>query len=162
MGRRLRAAKELERVLLDLGYQFDRLNTKGRKVYVRAGHADVPVLPTISEREAKFLIQKLQRQHGIKRETNKRNATIIKERQGSARERIKAETEALNRELLDIMRRKDALPVGDLDEFSRSERVAIEHEITRITAERRKWESLMTELPVPLNNSSTHTAGGSQ
>lgn len=138
--------KAMEQKLHSLGYEFCRVNSKQWNVYARCGFPDVVLNPSIAERDARFLVKKLDRLHGVNQDVNKRNAQAIKDRQRLERIRIKAEIDRIDAERADLIRRKQLLPTGDLDSVSRSERMAIEREIQRIEKERRDWVNMMTKL----------------
>lgn len=152
-------AKDLVAALEAQGYEFARVNSSGRRVYTRAGFPDIPVKLTLSEREARFLIKRLERQHGVPQESHKRNAVAVKDRQSVDRDRLKEQLAALGRRRDELLRQKAELLVGDFTDLARADRLALERELDRLQQERREYERLMTVLASPLHNTVTHTAG---
>jgi hypothetical protein len=140
------AFKAMEQKLEVLGYQFSRVNSKKWYVYAQAGFPEVILNPGIAERDAVYLVKKLDRLHGINQDVNKRNAQAIRERRRVDRQRIKAEMDRLDAERAALIRKKELLPTGDLDLASRQQRIAIEREVERIERERREWTQMMTRL----------------
>lgn len=140
------AGKAVEKRLLSLGYQFTRVNSHQWWVFTRDGSPDVTLNPAIAEREARFLVKKVERQLGIEQECHKRNAQAIKDRQRAERDRIKAEMDLLDAERTRLIRQKELLPTGDFDRMARNQRLALERELQRIDRERREFVRLMTQL----------------
>lgn len=140
-----KAFKVMQQKLDSLGYTLDRVNSKSWYVFSRNGFPEITVNPSIAERDAVFLVKKLNRLHGIDQDINKRNAEAIKDRRRIERARIKEAMDRLDAERSEMIRLKEMLPSGDLDTASRQERMAIEREIERIDRERREWVRLMTQ-----------------
>lgn len=139
-------AKAAEKRLASLGYAFERTNSHQWWVFSHPNFPEVTLNPAIAERDARHLIKKIERQHGIEQETNKRNAQALKERRRMERERIRAEMDRLDAERTQLIRRKELLPTGDFDSITRRERLDLERELERIDRERRDWLRMMTQL----------------
>jgi hypothetical protein len=140
------AFKATEKRLAQLGYAFERINSKQWHVFSRKGSPDVALNPSVSERDARHLVTKLERQHGIQQQVNKRNSAAIKDRQRAERERIRHEMDRLDAERTALIRRKELLPTGQFDLMARNERLALERELQRIDRERREFVQMMTKL----------------
>lgn len=138
--------KMMEKKLAALGYEFQRINSRQWRIYAQPGFPEVGLSTAIHERDARLLAKKLDRLHGINQDVNKRNAQAIKDRRAAERSRIRAEMDRLDAERARLIRAKQLLPVGDFDQVSRRDRLAIEREIERIERERRDWLQMMTSL----------------
>jgi predicted RNA binding protein YcfA (HicA-like mRNA interferase family) len=121
-----RQAKELIEALERLGYEYDRTNSKGFLMYVHADGDEVGVSEGIQEHAARQLLRKVERRLGVERDTGKRNAAGIKERQAYLRMRL-AEDIARHREELDAILARKSQRLDGLG------LVATEAEIARIT-----------------------------
>lgn len=148
--------KLVEKKIRQLGYQFDHANACGGWIYTHATLPQVQVNTAMGEHAAVALGKKLDKQLGVVRESNKRNAAAIKSRRESDRRRAKAELDALNARRDRIVAEKLALPVGDISEVDREQRLELEREIESIERERMKWQRLMTELPSAVDNKARH------
>ncbi|TWS25557.1 hypothetical protein FK530_22825 [Tsukamurella conjunctivitidis] len=135
----------VERALTGVGYGFDRTNKSGWSVFTRTGSPDVPVNPRIAERDARHLVVRIEKSHGVAQSTNKRNPEAIRERRAAERARIQAAMDRLDAERAELIRRRELLPSGDFDLMSLSERLRLEREIARIERERREWVQLMRQ-----------------
>lgn len=140
------AAKLVEKRLASMGYEFSRSNSHKWWVFSQAGFPDVTLNPAIAERDARHLLKKVERQHGIEQDTNKRNAQALRERRRAERERIRAEMDRLDAERTQLIRQKELLPTGEFDRMARQQRLALERELQRLDVERRQWVQMMTNL----------------
>lgn len=148
----------IEKKLHQLGYQLDYVNGRGGWIYTHGTLPQIQINPSMNERSAATLGKKLDKELGLVRETNKRNAQAIKSRRADERERAKVELEALDKRRQQILAEKDALPTGDLADLGRDQRLALEREMESIERERLRWQRLMTELPAPIDKSARHRA----
>lgn len=140
------AFKLMEQKLFTLGYEFQRINSRQWRIYGQPGFPEVSLSTCIHERDARLLVKRLDRFHGINQDVNKRNAQAIKDRRAAERARIRAEMDRLDAERAELIRLKEISASADFDTMPRSERLALEREIQRIERERREWVRMMTQL----------------
>lgn len=148
--------KQVEKKLAALGYEFDHINNCGLWLYTHPDRPPMSVNVSMNEVSARAIARKLDRDLGVERVINKRNAQAIKDRRATGRDRAKAELAVLDAQRAQIIAEKDALPTGALSGIDRGRRIAIEREVLRIDQERAKWQRLMTEPPAPLQNATRH------
>lgn len=140
-------AKQVVAALEHHGYEFDHINAKAMHVYVKGGSPDVAVNLGMDERQARYLIRRLERDNGVQQECTKRNPAQVKARQAAEREKGAARLAVLEQERADILAARDLQLDGHGAQLSRKEVRAIEKRINQIDRERKRLTALMTQAP---------------
>ena len=153
--------KQADKHLCDLGWTFDRINSKGWHIYTHTAHHEVSINPSIDERSWRSIKKQTERACGVEQTVTKRNPAAVKERQAAEREALKAEQERLEAERAQILANRDRQLEGLGAVLTPVEVRAITERIEEIDRRHREIDALMRGTPATNNGTrrSRHEAG---
>lgn len=153
-----RTYKEAVAYLEDLGYELDRVNSKGFHIFSHCQHGEISVSPSVDEKSKRNLIRRVDKLCGVEREINKRNPAAVRERQAAEREAMKANLSRLDaeRERLIAQREQQLDGLGAM--LTPVEVRAISEHIEALDRQRREIERLMRGEP-GRDRTARHEAG---
>lgn len=145
-----RGAKDALEALKRHGYALSHTTARGFMVYVLEDH-EITVNPSMGEGPCRDLVRKLEKTHGTKAPTNKRNPAEIKERQVQARAALRSDIDRHQLELDDIVARRARQLDGAASALTNAEITRIQTYIEAKERELNEIEDLMRGATLSTN-----------
>jgi hypothetical protein len=145
-----RPAKELIAALERMGFEHDRTNSRGYLIFTFDGQ-EVSVNQGIDERSARNLLKQVERANGVEQQSNKRNATAIRERQATQRNALRSDIERHRVELDAIVAQRARQLDGAAAALTDADILRIQAHIETKERELRDIENLMRGATLSTN-----------